>query len=145
MAGGVAVVTPEQGGEGDGLKVWPSTGAAYWALTIIILATFMSFLDQVVFGMLAEDIKRDFHLTDSQLGFLAGPATIICYFFVGIPLGRLADIYPRKLVLSISAGFVGLLIALSGVAQSFTQFVGTRVFLAAGGSAQPPSCSSWRR
>jgi len=142
MAGGVAVVTPEQGGEGDALKVWPSTGAAYWALTIIILATFMSFLDQVVFGMLAEDIKRDFHLTDSQLGFLAGPATIICYFFVGIPLGRLADIYPRKLVLSISAGFVGLLIALSGVAQSFTQFVGTRVFLAAGGSAHAPSSYS---
>ncbi len=142
MAGGVAVVTPEQSAEGDGLKVWPSTGAAYWALTIIILATFMSFLDQVVFGMLAEDIKRDFHLTDSQLGFLAGPATIICYFFVGIPLGRLADIYPRKLVLSISAGFVGLLIALSGVAQSFTQFVGTRVFLAAGGSAHAPSSYS---
>lgn len=142
MAGGVAVVTPGQGSEDDGLKVWPSTGAAYWALTIIILATFMSFLDQVVFGMLAEDIKRDFHLTDSQLGFLAGPATIICYFFVGIPLGRLADIYPRKLVLSISAGFVGLLIALSGVAQSFSQFVGTRVFLAAGGSAHAPSSYS---
>ena len=73
-------------------RVWPSAGAAYWALAVIILATFMSFLDQVVFGMLAESIKRDFQLTDTQLGFLAGPATIICYFFVGIPLGRLADI-----------------------------------------------------
>ena len=30
---------------------------------------------------------------------------------MGIPLGRLADIYPRKLVLSLSAGVVGLLIA----------------------------------
>lgn len=123
-------------------KVWPSTGAAYWALFAIVLATFMSFLDQVVFGMLAENIKRDFHLTDTQLGFLAGPATIICYFFVGIPLGRLADIWPRKLVLSASAGVVGLLIALSGVAQSFTQFVGSRVFLAAGGSAHAPASYS---
>lgn len=123
-------------------KVWPSTGAAYWALFAIILATFMSFLDQVVFGMLAENIKRDFSLTDTQLGFLAGPATIICYFFVGIPLGRLADIYPRKVVLAASAGIVGLLIALSGMAQSFSQFVGTRVFLAAGGSAHAPSSYS---
>lgn len=123
-------------------KVWPSTGAAYWALFAIILATFMSFLDAVVFGMLAENIKKDFSLTDTQLGFLAGPATIICYFFVGIPLGRLADIYPRKLVLSASAGIVGLLIALSGIAQSFAQFVGTRVFLAAGGSAHAPASYS---
>jgi MFS family permease len=123
-------------------KVWPSTGAAYWALFAIILATFMSFLDQVVFGMLAENIKHDFSLTDTQLGFLAGPATIICYFFVGIPLGRLADIYPRKFVLAASAGIVGLLIALSGMAQSFSQFVGTRVFLAAGGSAHAPSSYS---
>lgn len=123
-------------------KVWPSTGAAYWALFAIILATFMSFLDAVVFGMLAENIKKDFSLTDTQLGFLAGPATIICYFFVGIPLGRLADIYPRKLVLSASAGIVGLLIALSGIAQTFAQFVGTRVFLAAGGSAHAPASYS---
>lgn len=123
-------------------KVWPSSGAAYWALFAIVLATFMSFLDQVVFGMLAENIKRDFSLTDTQLGFLAGPATIICYFFVGIPLGRLADIYPRNLVLSASAGIVGLLIALSGMAQSFAQFVGSRVFLAAGGSAHAPASYS---
>lgn len=123
-------------------RVWPSAGAAYWALAVIILATFMSFLDQVVFGMLAESIKRDFQLTDTQLGFLAGPATIICYFFVGIPLGRLADIYPRKLVLSASAAFVGILVALSGMAQNFAQFVGSRVFLAAGGSAHAPSSYS---
>ncbi|MEY4890695.1 MAG: hypothetical protein RIQ75_1825 [Pseudomonadota bacterium] len=123
-------------------RVWPSAGAAYWALAVIILATFMSFLDQVVFGMLAESIKRDFQLTDTQLGFLAGPATIICYFFVGIPLGRLADIYPRKLVLSASAAFVGVLVALSGIAQNFAQFVGSRVFLAAGGSAHAPSSYS---
>lgn len=129
-----------QAAPGD--RRWPSTGAAYWGLFVIILATFMSFLDQVVFGMLAENIKRDFSLTDTQLGFLAGPATIICYFFVGIPLGRLADIYPRKLVLSASAGIVGLLIALSGLAQSFAQFIGTRVFLAAGGSAHAPSSYS---
>ncbi len=123
-------------------KSWPTTSAAYWALFVIILATFMSFFDQVVFGMLAENIKKDFGLTDTQLGFLAGPATIICYFFVGIPLGRLADIYPRKFVLSGSAAIVGLLVALSGVAQSFAQFVGSRVFLAAGGSAHAPAAYS---
>lgn len=138
MAG--PIVAPGEAPAGH--KRWPSSGAAYWALAVIVLATFMSFLDQVAFGMLAENIKHDFALTDTQLGFLAGPATIICFFFVGIPLGRLADVYPRKLVLSASAGIVGLLIALSGIAQTFTQFVGSRVFLAAGGSAHAPSSYS---
>ena len=142
MAGPVIAPGGDSGVAAAAGKVWPSAGAAYWALAVIVLATFMSFLDQVVFGMLAENIKRDFDLTDTQLGFLAGPATIICYFFVGIPLGRLADIYPRKLVLSASAGIIGLLIALSGMAQSFAQFVGSRVFLAAGGSAHAPSSYS---
>jgi MFS family permease len=143
MAAGPAPAATLEGAPAvPGSKVWPSSGAAYWALFVIVLATFMSFFDAVVFGMLAESIKKDFGLTDTQLGFLAGPATIICYFFIGIPLGRLADIYPRKFVLAASAAITGVLIALSGMAQSFTQFVGSRVFLAAGGSAHAPASYS---
>jgi MFS family permease len=142
MAAGTPVPAPAEVAESSAIRSWPSAPAAYWALFVIILATFMSFLDQIVFGMLAESIKKDFGLSDTQLGFLAGPATIICYFFIGIPLGRLADIYPRKFVLSVSAGVVGLLVALNGIAQSFTQFVGSRIFLAAGGSAHAPASYS---
>jgi MFS family permease len=142
MAASTVPVIGAEMPETSAAKVWPSSGAAYWALFIIVLATFLTFFDAVVFGMLAESIKKDFGLTDTQLGFLAGPATIICYFFIGIPLGRLADIYPRKFVLAASAGIVGILIALSGIAQSFAQFVGSRVFLAAGGSAHAPASYS---
>jgi MFS family permease len=123
-------------------RVWPSPSAAYFALFAIIFATFLTFFDAAIFGAFAGSIKKDFGLTDDQLGFLAGPATIICYFFIGIPLARLADTYPRKYVLSASAGIVGILIALGGLAQSFTQFVGSRVFLAAGGSAHAPASYS---
>jgi MFS family permease len=123
-------------------KEWPSSPARYWALFAIIFATFLTFFDQTVFGMLAEQIKKDFGLTDGQLGFLGGPASIICYLFVGIPLARLADIWPRKYVLSAGAAVVGLVTALGGLAQNFVQFVGSRVFLAAGGSAHAPSSYS---
>jgi MFS family permease len=142
MATGAPVTVSAEPSSIQVQRHWLSAPAAYWALFVIIIATFMTFLDQVVFGMLAENIKKDFGLSDTQLGFLAGPATIICYFFVGIPLGRLADIYPRKFVLSASAGVVGLLVALNGIAQSFTQFVGARLFLAAGGSAHAPASYS---
>lgn len=138
MAGPTIMAAPGAAAE----RVWPSAGAAYWALFVIVLATFMTFFDAVTFGMLAERIKHDFGLTDSQLGFLAGPASIVCYLFVGIPLARLADIYPRKYVLGGGAAVVGLIISLGGLAQTFTQFIGSRVFLAAGGSAHAPSSYS---
>jgi MFS family permease len=130
--------------DGAGRPTTPpySMGAAYWALFVIILATFVTFFEQVVFAMLAERIKADFGLSDSQLGFLAGPASIICYLFVGIPLARLADIFPRKFVLAGGCAALGVITSLGGIAQTFSQFVGTRVFLAAGGSAHAPSSYS---
>jgi MFS family permease len=123
-------------------RVWMPTGAAYWGLFVIVFATFLTFFDMVVFGMLAERIKHDFGLTDSELGFLAGPAGIICYIFVGIPLARLADIYPRKYVLGVGAAAVGVIISLGGLAQNFGQFIASRVFLSAGGSAHAPAAYS---
>jgi MFS family permease len=123
-------------------RVWMSPAAAYWGLFVIVFATFLTFFDMVMFGMLAERIKHDFGLTDSQLGFLAGPAGIICYIFVGIPLARLADIYPRKYVLGIGAATVGVIISLGGLAQNFSQFIATRIFLSAGGSAHAPAAYS---
>jgi MFS family permease len=123
-------------------RVWMSPASAYWGLFVIIFATFLTFFDMITFGMLAERIKHDFGLTDSQLGFLAGPAGIICYIFVGIPLARLADIYPRKYVLGVGAVVVGMIISLGGLAQTFSQFIATRIFLSAGGSAHAPAAYS---
>lgn len=121
---------------------WPSAPASYYALTIIILATFMSFFDQTVFAMLAERVKIDFHLTDEQLGILGGPASVIFYVFVGIPVARLVDIYPRKVILAINALLVGTVTSLGGMAQNFGQFIASRMFLGAGGSTHAPASYS---
>jgi MFS family permease len=140
MAGAPTLAPTEQ--QPTAARAWPSSASAYWALFVIVLATFLTFFDAVTFGMMAEQIKKDLGLTDAQLGFLAGPASIICYFFVGIPLARLADIYPRKYVLAGGAAIVGVIISLGGLAQTFTQFILSRVFLAAGGSAHAPASYS---
>jgi MFS family permease len=123
-------------------RAWPSSRSAYFALSIIILATFLNFFDSTVFGMLAQRIKIDFGLTDEQLGFLGGPANIIFYVFVGIPLARLADIYPRKYVLAGGIAVIGGITALGGLAQTFWQFVSTRMFVGAGSSAHAPASYS---
>lgn len=153
MAGVVVAASPGGSGSAEGFqgacsqaagaeRQWPSTRAAYWALFVIILATFLNFFDQTVFGMLAQRVKVDFGLTDEQLGFLGGPATIIFFVFAGIPLARLADLYPRKYVLAGGMAATGAVMGLGGMAQGFAQFVGSRMFLGAGGSAHAPAAYS---
>jgi MFS family permease len=121
---------------------WPSEKAGFYALFCIIFATFLSFFDQTVFAMLAERIKTSFQLSDTQLGFVLGPATVLAYVFIGIPLARLVDIFPRKYVLAGGIAVIGSITALGGLAQNFTQFVGTRLFVGAGGSAHGPGSYS---
>src|SRR5450631_3397820 len=123
-------------------QAWPARGAAYYALLVIILATMLNFLDAQVFGMMAQRIKVDFALTDEQLGFLIGPANVIFYVLIGIPMARLVDIYPRKIVLACGIAAIGGITALGGLAQSFVQLFGSRMLVGAGGSAHAPGAYS---
>src|SRR5437773_9605449 len=121
---------------------WPARSAAYYGLTVIILATALNFLDAQMFSMMAQHIKADFHLTDEQLGFLLGPANIIFYVLVGIPLARLVDLYPRKYVLAGGITLIGGITALGGLAQHFVQLFMSRMLIGAGGSAHAPGSYS---
>jgi MFS family permease len=125
-----------------GLQPWPSNRAAYYALAVIILATMLNFFDAGVFGIMAQRIKVDFHLTDEQLGFLIGPANVVFYVLVGIPMARLVDIYPRKIVLACGIAAIGGITALGGLAQNFTQLFSSRMLVGAGGSAHAPGAYS---
>jgi MFS family permease len=128
--------------QGASTLPWPSEKAGFYALFCIIFATFLNFFDQTVFAMLAERIKTSFQLSDTELGFILGPAAILAYVFIGIPMARLVDIFPRKYVLAGGIAVIGTITALGGFAQNFKQFVGTRLFVGAGGSAHGPGSYS---
>lgn len=121
---------------------WPSERAGFFALAAVIFATFVTFFDQTVFAMLAERIKGSFGISDATLGFLLGPASVIAYVIVGIPLARLVDIYARKYVLAGGIALLGAIMALGGLAQSFAQLMGTRLFVGASSSANGPGSYS---
>jgi MFS family permease len=121
---------------------WPSQRAAYYALAVIILATMLNFFDAGVFAIMAQRIKVDFRLSDEQLGFLIGPANVVFYVMVGIPMARLVDVYPRKIVLACGIAAIGGITALGGLAQNFTQLFSSRMLVGAGGSAHAPGAYS---
>jgi len=121
---------------------WPSERWGFYALFCVIFATFITFFDQTIFSMLAEKMKGSFAMSDSTLGFVLGPVSLVAYVIVGIPLARLVDIYPRKWVLSIGIATLGSIMALGGLAQSLGQLIGTRLFVGASSSANGPGSYS---
>jgi len=121
---------------------WPSEKAGFWTLFAVVFATFVTFLDQTAFGLLAEKMKISFGISDFVLGLLLGPATVVAYVIVGIPLARLVDIFPRKYVLSAGIAALGTIMALGGLAQNLWQLVATRLFVGASSSANGPGSYS---
>jgi MFS family permease len=121
---------------------WPSEKSGYYALFAVVFATFITFLDQTAFGLLAEKMKVSFGISDFVLGLVLGPVTVVAYVLVGIPLARLVDIFPRKYVLSAGIAALGTIMALGGLAQNLWQLVTTRLFVGASSSANGPGSYS---
>lgn len=121
---------------------WPSKGSAYFALAVIVFATFLNFFDGAAFSLLIGHIKEEFKLSNTDIGLLQGPVNVAFFIVVMLPLSRMADIYPRKYVLSIGAILIALLNAAGGFTSSFMALALTRMMVGAGGGAHAPGSYS---
>jgi MFS family permease len=90
-------------------------------LSILLLAYILNFLDRQILGILAQPIKADLHLTDSQFGAIGGLAFALLYSVLGIPLALIADRTSRSLVVTAALAVWSGFTALCGLAQGFTQ------------------------
>lgn len=66
----------------DGRRAWYVVG-------VLLLVYMVHHLDRMIVTLLLEPIGREFALTDSQLGLLAGLAYAIPFALAGIPLGKI--------------------------------------------------------
>ena len=121
---------------------WPAPRTAWYAAFIFALALMFAMLDRGIFSLMIETIKKDFSLTDFEVGLLLGPAGILFYVFIGIPMARLVDIYPRNIVLSAGIVVTSGVTALCGLVQSYGQLFFCRMIVGIGGSAHGPGTYS---
>jgi MFS family permease len=89
-------------------------------------------MDRAVLAVLLESIKRDFVLTDSQLGLLSGISFAFSYSALGIPVAAFADRSNRKRLLAAAIGLWSVMTALCGRASNFTALLLGRAGTAAG-------------
>jgi len=101
----------------------------------------LNFYDRHIPGALAEPIRKEFHLTDTQLG-LMGSAFIWVYALIGLPLGRLADTGSRKNLLAGGMVIWSALTAFAAFATSFPLLLLSRLGVAVGEAAAAPTGTS---
>jgi len=114
------------------------------ALTLLLLtlAYFFSYMDRQILAILNEDIIRDLHLSDAQMGMLGGLAFAIFYAGLGIPVAWLADRSNRVRIIAIALAIWSGFTAAGGLAQNFWQLLGARIGVGIGeAGSSPPSHS----
>ena len=111
-------------------------------LAILFAVNILNFYDRQVLGALLEPIRKEFHLSDTQLGAL-GTLPIVLYALAGLPLGRLADSGSRKRLLAIGVAVWASLTALGGLVHSYLMLMVSRLGVYVGEAACAPAATSW--
>ena len=112
------------------------------SLVVLFAINILNFYDRQALGALAEPIRKEFSLSDTQLGALTTIFTIL-YAIVGLPLGRAADAWNRKKLLAWGVAIWTALTALGGLASSYAMLMFTRLGVAVGEAACAPTATSW--
>ena len=128
--------------EGKGAMATKATGYSYFVAIALMVVYTLNFLDRQFLSVLAQPVKNELHLTDTELGALTGLAFALFYTICGIPIAALADRYNRVRIVAISAGVWSLFTAACGFATSFLTLAIPRVGVGVGeAGGSPPSYS----
>lgn len=117
-----------------------ASGWRLWALlAVLLLISAVSQIDRILPFILAEAIKTDLGLSDTQIGLLTGAAFAVCYTLLSLPLARLADRGSPRLVLLACLLVWSVMTALGGLAASFVILALTRFGVAFGEAGGMPA------
>lgn len=123
----------------DDQAVLPGMAYRSYVLFLLVLVGAVAMLDRMILTILVEPIRREFSLSDSQIGLLTGIAFALVYALACIPVARLADRTSHKAVIGAAVTLWSLMTFISGFAQNFVQIFFGRVGVGLGeaGSTAP--------
>jgi MFS family permease len=119
----------------------PST-KRYYVLGLLTIVYALNFLDRTIFNVLIEPIKKEFALSDTTMGLLAGFGFVLFYSLLGIPIARVADRLNRRNIVAIALAFWSAMTFLCGMASSVATLAMARIGVGIGESAGTPASQS---
>jgi MFS family permease len=109
---------------------------------LMTLAYAVNFMNQGIILVVAEQIKVDYALTNSQLGFVLGLSYMLFSALGALPLGRVADMHSRSLIVGASLTLMGIATALTSLAHSYWQMITFRALAGTGDAGVLPGAVS---
>ena len=113
-----------------------------FAVLVLFAINILNFYDRHVPGALVEPMRKEFHLSDMQIGLL-GSVFIWLYAVMGVPLGRIADSGSRKKLLAWGLVVWASLTACAAIATNYSVLLISRVGVGLGEATCAPAATSW--
>ena len=114
-----------------------------YVLGMVLVTMIFNNIDRTILSILVRPVKEEFQLTDTQMGWLLGPAFALVYVVISLPIGRYADTTGvRRTIVSVSLFVWSLFTTGTAFVSSYTQLFVMRMGVGvgeAGGTA--PSVS----
>ena len=110
----------------------PGTRSPHVVLAMLLVVYIFSYIDRLLLSILAEPVKADLSLNDTQMGLLGGLAFALLYSTMGVPLALVADRRGRSLVITVSLAVWSGFTALCGFATNFWHMFLARVGVGVG-------------
>lgn len=108
-------------------------------LATLLLVSIFSQIDRILPFILAESIKTDLNLSDTQIGVVTGLAFAVCYSLAALPLARISDRGWYKQVLVGCIVIWSLMTGLGGLAVGFITLALSRLGVALGEAGGAPA------
>ncbi|MBP6619629.1 MAG: MFS transporter [Leadbetterella sp.] len=115
---------------------------AWIAIFILTLANISSFIDRQILALLVKPIKRDLHLSDTEMSLLMGLSFAMFYSLFGIMIGRLADTKNRTKIIMLGISIWSVMTSLCAGIGNYLQFFLARMGVGVGESTLSPSANS---
>jgi MFS family permease len=109
---------------------------------VLFLVGTSNYLDRNLISVLLEQMKSEYHVSDTMLGLVSGISFALFYATLGIPVARWADRGDRKQVISWSLAIWSVMTACCGLVGPFWQLVVARFGVGAGEAGAIPPAQS---
>ena len=118
---------------------WTGDPRRWRTVAILVVAYVFAFLDRQVLSLLVEPLKRDLHLSDTQVSLLQGFVFAVFLVLAGLPIGRAIDRGHRPRIIAAGMTVWSVLTAACGFAVSYPGLLIARIGVGAGEAALTPA------
>ena len=119
-------------------------GSVRVTLWILLIVYIFNFIDRQIVNILAEPIRMELGLSDTQIGLMTGLAFALFYTVLGLPIARFSDrsTTNRPWLIGGALAIWSAMTALCGLAQNFAQLLLARIGVGVGEAGCTPPAHS---